>query len=203
MNAILKETFPKAKEIKGFIFKLEESLNYIPGQYIMIRFPDDEIKRAFSIVEYDTEANELLIVVKKNGEFTQRLFESQEGTVLEMYGPYGRFVLPKSKNKKIIMIAGGIGITPLYNMAINNLDKDITIFYSAKSKDSASFTDELSSTDLRHTYTSLGERLTPKEVYSGDALYYICGPLSMIENFRNGLLELGVKEDNIKSEDFT
>lgn len=205
MKATLKLIVPKVQDIKGFILETENPLIYVPGQYVMIRFLDDEEKRAFSIVDYDRDTKELTIIVKKNGSFTQRLFSAGEGQEFEILGPYGRFTIPDDAKKKIVMIGGGIGITPLYNMAINHMDKDITIYYTAKDENSSVLLDELkyANLDLRCNFTKTGERLKPEDVYAGDVLYYICGPLAMIETFRDHLLELGVDENNIRSEDFT
>ena len=209
MNATLLKITLKTQDIKEFVLQADVPVSYVPGQYIMIQFKDETEKHAFSIVDYNSDNYKITIIVKGHGEFTSRLFKTKIGERFMLYGPYGRFTLSANtdaeNSKKIVLIAGGIGITPIYSMASNNRDKNITVFYTVKEKSEAVLYDELKNMgiDVRLNCSKNDGRLGTNEVYCGDdALYYVCGPGAMIDQFRQSLIMLGVKQDNIRSEDF-
>lgn len=103
-------------------------LNFKPGQFIMAWLPGIG-EKPFSLADND------LIVVKNVGPFTSRLFELKEGDYLWIRGPYGRGFEPKGKH--IALVAGGIGIPPLYALAKHYREdfEKITLIYGARSKD--------------------------------------------------------------------
>jgi len=252
-------------DINGFHIKITElddevPFSYIPGQYIMLAFPDDEdSKRAFSIVDFTPETMEIFVLLKKNGEFTQKMFASKVGQQLNVLGPYGKFSLPQqqesaeadmksmknnsadkvpdgnnqaanndsadsndsnqSESLPLVFIAGGIGITPIYSMIMQahkaNYEKEIRLFYSAKSPEHIplSLQNNLNKVNngrikVRYNFTQDGKRLDfnlmAEELHGySNYTYYICGPGAMIEDFRKSLLEKGVPEEQIRSEDFS
>lgn len=221
MKASINNIINQTPEIKSFRISIEAPLKYKPGQYVLIAFPEmpDE-KKAFSIVSYDSDKKELQLIIKKHGPFTDKLFASGIGQELIISGPYGRFTLPdniEKDNTPVIFIAGGIGITPIYSMISNYVKSDITssdahLFYSAKQKDLMVLHDDIDALrfkgiDVNFYFTEQGSRINIEDIqklkcfYNG--LYYICGPMQMINDFRNKLIESGIPSDNIKSEDFT
>lgn len=119
------KTWEEASNIKAFRFN--DSLNFIPGQFIMLWIPNVG-EKPFSLADRD------LILVKKVGPFTSKLFELEEGDYVWIRGPYGRGFTPKGK--KIALIAGGIGIPPLYALVkhFGNDFEKITLIYGARSK---------------------------------------------------------------------
>jgi ferredoxin-NADP reductase len=201
--------------IRKFRIALDETFSFIAGQYVMITFPGEDDKHAFSVVEHDPSTNTATLLIKKHGPFTERLFSSGEGQVLDVYGPYGRFILPE-EHKELVFIAGGIGITPLYSMmkqaVKSGYGKKIRLFYTTKTKDSMALYSELSmfkheNIEIELNFSADGKRLLardlPAKVPDMDScLYYICGPLPMIESFRNDLKGMGVDEEMIRSEEF-
>jgi ferredoxin-NADP reductase len=241
MRGIIKKISEEASDTRGFHIVLDAPLTYEPGQYIMLAFPDDiDTRRAFSIVDYDQKSSEVLLLIKKHGSFTEKIFSSNPGTKLIVFGPYGRFVMPK-ESKPVVFIAGGIGITPLYSMMLHahntSYDNDIHLFYSAKSLEDMPLyerlrdidddnihiiyhlTKNLNPVEGHHTHIdyknvhsrkkmNVGKRMDIDDIKSDvpnfvDCIYYICGPLPMIENFRSTLLAAGIPDDNIRSEEFT
>ncbi|MCM2325767.1 MAG: FAD-dependent oxidoreductase, partial [Candidatus Woesearchaeota archaeon] len=208
----LTEKIHETKDTMGFSLKLESPFTFVPGQYVMLSFPDSELKRAFSIVEHDKEKNELFLLIKLNGEFTKRIFAADIGTELNLFGPYGRFTLPKEKCP-LIFIGGGIGITPLYNMMKNADGFKKRLYYSSRTRDDVLLFDELRKFDTEFFLTReelpgfrhgrVDAKLIKEENKDFlDSIFYICGPEVMIEDMRRQLLNEGIDEERIRSESF-
>ncbi|MBI2572809.1 FAD-dependent oxidoreductase [Candidatus Woesearchaeota archaeon] len=114
-KATIRKIEQEAASIKRILLSINHNLKPLAGQYVMLAFPEDPAaKRAFSIVSCHDQQIELCI--KEHGPFTKKLFEAKLGQELLVFGPYGTFTLPKV-SQPTIFIAGGIGITPLYNLA--------------------------------------------------------------------------------------
>lgn len=137
----------ETNNVKGFTIRIKNPFSFIPGQFVMLAFPDSpDIKKAFSIVDYDAKTKEFFLLIKKAGQFTTKLFGSGQGTILQIHGPYGSFTLPKSQ-KPLVLIAGGVGITPLYCM-MYHIKKSgyagtASLYYSTKKKDDMVLLDRL------------------------------------------------------------
>jgi ferredoxin-NADP reductase len=217
MITALNKITPEAEEILGFTLKLSEPFSFVPGKYVMLSFADmpDE-KRAFSVVEYDKEKNEIYLVIKKNGAFTQKLFNTKIGEQINIFGPYGKFVLPQEE-KPLVFIAGGIGITPLFGMmdhiSKNGYSKNLYLYYSGKSESKMALLDRINKIEDRRIkinflFTEKSDRrVTVEEIKRqvpefDSSLFYICGPVKMIEEFRNNLSALNIEEERIRSEEF-
>ncbi len=183
------ETWEEAGNIKAFRFN--ETLNFIPGQFIMLWIPNVG-EKPFSLADKD------LILVKKVGPFTSKLFELGEGDYVWIRGPYGRGFTPKGK--KIALIAGGIGIPPLYALVkhFGNDFEKITLIYGARSKEEFALLDIENYVDEIVFTTddgSFGLKGFPTDVLrrrKGEFDYvYTCGPEIMmakvleIMNFKN------------------
>ncbi len=215
----------EAAEIKSFRIKLESTFKYMPGQYVMVAYPEsNDVRKPFSVASLDEKSNEILLVIRMKGSFTQRLFSAKENEGISVFGPYGRFVLP-AQEETLVFIAGGIGITPLYSMLLevcnSAYSKRLYLFYSSKKRGEMALIDELqgikdSRIKIKYFFTkeqagvenSLCQRIdcsTMKgdvpEFYS--SLFYICGPQRMISGVTGQLVESGIEPDMIKSEDFS
>lgn len=98
-------SFPKgAKEAK-------------PGQFIAMYCEDGTklLPRPISICGIDAEKGTLRVVYRIAGEGTRLFSEMKEGDSLEVMGPLGNgFAM---KEKKAIIIGGGIGIPPMLELA--------------------------------------------------------------------------------------
>lgn len=200
------------REVRGFLFRLSENFNFTPGQYVMISFNDNDLKRAFSIVDYDSKTKELYLLIKINGEFTKRLFSSTLGTEMNLFGPYGRFTLPK-EDLPIVFIGGGIGITPLYNMMKNGSGRKMCLYYSSKTREEVLLYEELKPFDTEFFLTReevrgfrqgrISARIIKEERKDFlQSIFFICGPEEMINSMREQLLTEGINEERIRSESF-
>ncbi|MCD6373612.1 MAG: dihydroorotate dehydrogenase electron transfer subunit [Thermococcus sp.] len=128
----LKETWEVARDVKAFRF--EKKLEFMPGQFVMVWLPGAG-EKPFSLAWRD------MLVVKRVGPFTSRLFGLEEGDRLWIRGPYGRgFEL---RGNRPALVAGGIGIPPLYALArqYKGIFKEVTLIYGARSKDELALMD--------------------------------------------------------------
>ncbi len=137
-------------------------VNFFPGQYLTLLTPSQTSKagisniinkRCYSLASWhkDVSSYELGIQVETDGEVSTWLHRHlQIGTVINALPPKGDFIIKAKKTLHTVLIAGGIGITPLramvhkfiadFNDELNaeslgdlSSRKHMTLFYSAKS----------------------------------------------------------------------
>jgi len=202
------------------LLPIDEKVSFLSGQFVFINFEEKglEEKHPFTISSSPT-AEELRISVKALGDYTVKLNRLKNGVVANVWGPYGRFYKGmNSEAKEIVMIAGGIGITPylsMLNFELNKkLERKIWLFYGANSPEDAVYDEEI--TNLEEKLVNLNyfrhfggtkprvnvELLREKIGELSDKIYYICGPTAMMENLSEQLIKNGVKRKNIIMEDF-
>jgi len=123
-----------------FRFTTKRPLRFSPGQYIELSLPHSQadsrgIRRMFSIVSTpkDKELRITLRTPAPASTFKQSLMKLSEGSQINATMIAGNFVLPKNTTQPILMIAGGIGITPfmsqLKNMEQLNEKRPIKLIY--------------------------------------------------------------------------
>ncbi|HQT83050.1 MAG TPA: FAD-dependent oxidoreductase, partial [Candidatus Paceibacterota bacterium] len=116
-----------------------------PGQYLEWtlghRFSDNRgNRRFFTIASAPTEADGMVRLGAKfyepKSSFKRALGAMKLNDAISVSHLAGDFVLPKDKKKKLVFIAGGIGVTPFRSQVqhlMNTNDKrSVTLFYSNK-----------------------------------------------------------------------
>ncbi len=175
----VRETWEVAREIRAFRF--HKGFDFKAGQFVMVWLPRIG-EKPFSLAWKD------MIIVKKVGPFTSRLFELKEGDRLWIRGPYGRGFEPVGK--RAALVGGGIGIPPLYAFAraYKNRFDEITMIYGARSKE------DLVPLDVRNYVNevvittddgSAGRKGFPTDVLAerkkNFGQVYACGPEPMLK----------------------
>ena len=188
---------------------------FTPGSHIRIHLPSGKV-RSYSLVNPSYEKNKYQIAVKlepdgKGG--SKEIHENiSEGSVLKISPPINNFVLYENV-QKYILIAGGIGITPLISMAhrLIDLEKNFELHISARSAENIPFSFEFENwTFAPNTEIHLDKHGKSSMDLSSilahpdeDSLVYICGPSGFNNWINNTALNLGWKENQIKEEVFT
>ncbi len=87
----------------------------------------------------------LRITVKSLGDHTRSLALLVPGTRVVAEGPYGAFTASRRTRRKVLLLAGGIGITPLRALfeTMPAAPGDLTLLYRANSAEDLVFRDEL------------------------------------------------------------
>jgi ferredoxin-NADP reductase len=206
--------------------------NYLPGQFITVTVAPNGLskKRSYTIASSPTIRDYCEITVKREdlGTVSQYLHSQvNEGDVLEFTGPSGRFTFTGQEADSIVLIAGGVGVTPLMSITRFLLDRswkgDIFFLFACKSKENVIYREELEYLARRHPNLHIAFVLSVvsgplEDIYvagriTADLLrdrvpniasrrVHICGPPGMIAAVRNALSDLGVGEQNIYTELF-
>ena len=209
------------------IFSFEgEVPPYKPGNFFLIRLEGDDGKkifRAFSAATHPSEHN-LRFCLKKHGVFTELIWRLREGSIAEIGGPYGIFMLDGSDTERVF-IAGGTGITPLRGMIMQTLleEKRASLFHSASSLQGIIYSDEMRLIEAKNPdfkfFPAVTRQEMPQEWHgirgriTADAIaqrlsilsgktFYICGPKEMVASLIEGLVKAGVPKERIKKEEW-
>ena len=184
--------------------------------------------RPFTIASAPHEPELMIATRMRDTAFKRTLKAARPGLRVEMDGPAGVMVLHEQAERPAVFLAGGIGITPFLSMARhaakNALPHHIFLFYSNRRPEDAAFLDELRSLEARNpnyrlipTMAEAGKSSHPwqgetgfirrdmLERYLPDLLhpvYYFAGPPGMAMAMQSMLQELGVSENDMRSEEF-
>ncbi len=168
-------------------------INPAPGQFLQIQVNesfDPLLNRPISIADYSK--NKVLMIIKVVGKGTKILGEKKCGDELIVFGPFGRRL--KLKKKKSIIIAGGIGVAPLYFLAqhLKKLRTDFTFIYGAKKPEDLVLKSEIKKICSNSIFiTESGRRKTGtalsilNEIELHDyEIGYACGPKTMLKELK-------------------
>ena len=163
------------------------------------------------------DGRSLRITVKALGDDTARIGEIPIGTRVAAEGPFGVFTAASRRRAKVLLIAGGIGITPVRAL-LQQLRGDVLVLYRVISQDDIVFRHELdelarsSGIGLRYVVgdhaTGEGrDHLSPAHLRKlvpdiAERDVYVCGPPGLTDVVTRHVREAGVKRRHIHTERF-
>ncbi len=230
----LKEIAEVATNTYDFIFSSDRKFAFEPGQYmewtLTHRDPDSRgNRRYFTIASAPTEG-EVRIGVKfypEPSSFKNKLAFMNPGNTIVASQRAGDFVLPKNGQKKLVFIAGGIGVTPFRSMIKYLLDKKekrpIILLYSNKTVSDIAYKDIFDNARAQlgiktmYAVTDPGQPLSGPEMRAGfidkkmimeeipdytERIFYISGPHAMVTTFKKVLIDMGIRRSRIKTDFF-
>jgi len=192
-----------------------------PGQFFLWRFitPSGWWQAHPFSLSAAPKKNRLRITVKDLGDHTARLQKVRPGVRVFAEGPYGTFTAERRTRRRVLLIAGGIGITPLRAMLDTfGPDDDVVLLYRIATPDDAVFAAELqkfaAAPNMRiHVIagTEIGDDRTDllgipmlqrgvPDIATRDC--FVCGPPALIEALKHRLARLGVPHHQIHYEKF-
>lgn len=198
--------------------------DFNPGQFMKVRFFTKNLWRQshpFSL-SMTPNGKELRVTVKELGDFTRAVKDLPKDTKVLIDGPYGVFTDLFAVSQKVLLVAGGIGITPLRSLMEDMLNKgkDVVLLYANRTKGDIVFKRELDALAMRHkarvTHVLSHDdnhdwekgyideekiaRLVP-DVASREV--YVCGPKPMMDSIIKIAEDLGVGRSRIHFEKFS
>ena len=191
------------------------------GQFVYLRGRLAENSHPYTVSTYDEESELLGITAKEEGSQTARLQETRVGDELILDGPYGAFTrVALSRDCPIVMIAGGIGITPfrrLWRILEEERDREAWLFYGNEFYDDIVFREEIDSLEhvrVVHVLNQEPDFHGDKGFITVDVLrkhlsrdlsqhqFLICGPPVMIVKLEAELKNAGVPDELVRHELF-
>ena len=199
---------------------------------VRLTAPDGyQAQRSYSVASEPERSGEIDLTVERieDGEVSSYMHDVLiVGDLIEVRGPIGGyFVWDASMVGPILLVAGGSGIVPLMAMirhrAAVGSKTPARLLYSARTPEDAIYYAELirlqnaqDGLEIAYTFTrrapagwtGYARRIDAEMLVEvagplgSDARAYICGPTLMVESAADGLLQVGLAADHIRTERF-
>lgn len=211
--------------VKVFTLETAEPMAFKAGQWLdfYVEIDGSVGIGGYSMTSSPLQRGSVEIAVKRSeNPVAQHLHEAARvGDPVSIEGGQGNDYFEAGMADALILVAGGIGITPLMSIvryaAEAAPDLPVTLLYSATTPDELVFRPEIDviaarspNLDVRYFVTRADApqgmergRITRdhlREVVRSDALHFVCGPPEMMDEFIATLGELGVPEQRIRAE---
>jgi predicted ferric reductase len=193
------------------------ALRFAPGQFVWLRLHRRVVavqEHPFTIASSAELTGRLELTVRASGDFSRALARLEPGSKVWLDGPHGSFTPDTPGVDGLVLIAGGVGITPMMSMLrtlAERGDERLHRLVLAERPDQPLFGPELEVLSRRlalEVLRTAGRRvdadllgeLLPRA--RGRLEYYVCGPPSLLSGARAALEALGVAPARIHSEQF-
>jgi len=189
--------------------------------------PSERLTHTFSIASSPSDEQLVVTTRMRNTVFKQVISTLPIGSRAKIEGPMGSFVLHNNTARPAVFLAGGIGIAPFLSMLCyateEKLRHSIVLFYANRHLQDAAFIDTLRKLERDNPRFHFVPTLTRAAHSNGwrgkighiglqmlfahvgilrGPIYYIAGPPTMVAATRQTLSEVGVDEDDIRTEEF-
>jgi len=155
------------------------------------------------------------ITVKDLGDHSGDVVNLKPGTRVFFEGPYGTFVAGKASRGHVVLIGGGVGITPLRAL-LDEVDytKEVDLLYRVHSEEELIFRKELDSV-AEHRGARIHYLVGSRKEHPMTAAYiskfvpafadsevYVCGPKPLVERVFRSAKDAGIPKDKVHTEEF-
>jgi len=199
----------EAGNVRTFVFDTG-GLTWTAGQAQAYTLPylgekEEDNQRWFTIASAPSEGEIHISTRISQSKFKQALSEMEVGDVIETHGLEGEFTWEEGSPERVVLVAGGIGITPFRSILKSRLSVgkrvDATLLYFNCDKD-VPFQEELEA--IRATHEELEIQIVIGEAVTADAILerapqsalqvvYLSGPEPMVEKVGSELRDRGVR----------
>jgi ferredoxin-NADP reductase/DMSO/TMAO reductase YedYZ heme-binding membrane subunit len=214
--------FQETPDVKTFRFVSTDGgplpFEHIAGQYINLHLTIDgkRVNRSYTIASSPTRSAYCEISVKKAAFGSKWLHENwKEGERVKVSAPAGKFYFAGHESERVVLVAGGIGITPMMSVVRSLTDRgwrgDMYLLFSVRKDSDVVFKDELSYLQARFpnlkVKVTVGNRITKEMIAEHvprlkNGPVMLCGPDPMMTAMRQLFVEIGVPDAEIHQEAF-
>lgn len=224
--------------ITSFYLKPKDGVqlpSFKPGQYITIKLdiPGEKniVNRQYSLSAAPNKEYYRISVKREadnqpEGKASNYLHDHvNKGDFVEVSAPAGDFYLEVDNEAPVVLISGGVGITPtmgmLETLAAKNSKREIIFIHAARNEEAHAFKEHtkqlISELENARSYVAYGKKTNQqticdveghisaeflKEVVPSNSICYICGPVPFMGAVIGHLSKNGIPEEQIKFEFF-
>ena len=209
----------------SYRFSRPNELSYRAGQYMLvtIKSGEKELVHPFSLSSSPSEMNHIEFTKRlTESEYSKTLREAKPGDWALIDAPYGTFTF-QGEYPKIVLLAGGVGITPFRSICRYCTDKQvnssIVLLYGNRSENEIAFRTEFE--EMQRQNQNLRVILILNEASSywkglvgfinvdliknqvpdyKERIYYACGPPGMVKAMETTVTSLGLPPSHLKLE---
>lgn len=198
-----------------------------PGQFIFLKLKRPGRKseiHPFTLASSPAEAPSLQVTIKQSGNFTNTIDQTTTADTAMVEGPYGQFSLVNYPAGPVLLIAGGVGITPLMSMMRYLRDtgdrREVVFLYGNRTRDDILFEKELAAlpanfkvvhvlSEADAAWTGLKGYITQEIIgehirsMPATTEIFLCGPPPMMDKVIGSLRALEIAGGRIHYERFT
>jgi len=155
--------FPETPNVKTYRLVSPEGgdmpFTFMPGQFVTFsaEIGGERVRRSYTIASSPTQRSHVEVTVKREeqGLISRHLHDKVAvGSLLEVLAPLGVFTFTGTEADSIVLIAGGVGITPMMSVTRYLTDRsypgDIYLLYGARTTQDFIFREELEYLQKRH-----------------------------------------------------
>lgn len=222
IQLVVQQIRDEASGIKSFVLTSADG-NYLPSvapgahMTFTVELPDGSTdERQYSLVSDSSQNDHYTIAVRRedNGRGGSAWFHDHvsTGDILIASGPVNDFPLAHEDVPHSVLIAGGIGITPILSMVRHLVarERSVDVHYASRTEDTMAFQVDLAElvpghVHLYHTDGNGGKRPDIESIvkHAPDHSHvYVCGPSGMIRDTVQTSRRLGWNESRVHYESF-
>lgn len=213
------------KNVVEITFKIEhgKKMEFTPGQFVILEVSETpSIKRAYSVLDYNPDTNEMKLGIKKveGGQATSIIFNDFEvGINVRISKARGKQLVVNKASEGIVLIATGIGVTPMFcvlkDLIKTNYSGDIDFIYGVRTSEELYYKDDIQSLVDSNRKARFHPVLSEEKVegihkgYVTDVLHhvnldnkhiYLCGPKIVESLLKDNLSSRGFDMRNFRCE---
>lgn len=183
--------------------------HFEPGAHIDLYLPNG-IVRSYSLMNsasHKKDVYQLGVLLDPNTKGGSAFLHNKlrVGQELQVSSPRNNFELQQGSHATVL-VAGGIGITPIYSMLIHllTLGSPVELIYCARSREEAAFIKLLESLNVKITWHFDNEKEGAPDLveylkgFDKDTHFYCCGPNTMLDSFQATCQQLGYQNKHVE-----
>lgn len=176
-----------APSVYQIILKGDTTALSAPGQFVNIKIEGKFLRRPISVCDYNSET--VVLIYKVVGSGTKMLSEMTAGQKLDILSGLGNGFNPEKSGEKPLLIGGGVGIPPLYNLCkiLISMGKKPTVILGFNKKEEIFYNDMFAKLGA-NTIVTTADGSYGIQGFVTDAMkdtdydyFYTCGPEPMFK----------------------
>lgn len=212
--------------------KRDGVFSYAPGQFAFVTFHSEALaveRHPWTISSTPTRPESIIFTIKRSGDFTASIGSIKSGDRAMVDGPYGLFSYPayiRDPEGELVMVAGGVGVTPMLSMLRYMADRGetrkVTLVWSNRTEADILCRDEFETLKAKLPEFSIHHVLTREKNFQGrtgrlgvsilqellsecnrEATVFVCGPPPMMDAVCTALKQIGFSARHIHTEKFS